>query len=80
MRYLVRVLGGFSIFGIASASSLALPVELAEFRLQNVDNDYFRLVWVTLSESNNYGFEIERSLGRAGFQTHWFCSGHRQFQ
>jgi hypothetical protein len=39
----------------------ALPIQLADFRATAVSSHQVRLDWSTLSETNNYGFEVERS-------------------
>ena len=43
-----------------SASSHPLPIQLSSFAA-SVSSDGVRLTWNTLSEVNNYGFEIQRS-------------------
>jgi hypothetical protein len=45
----------------SSDSTLTLPLELTSF-IGTVSNDYVILKWTTSTESNNYGFAIERSL------------------
>jgi len=40
-----------------------VPVQLASFLARNDDRGNVRLEWVTLSEINNYGFELERRAG-----------------
>jgi hypothetical protein len=42
----------------------ALPVELTTFTA-NVEKNSVNLFWQTATEVNNYGFEIERSVGQA---------------
>jgi len=44
-----------------SVSSMVVPVELALFKAQVKKNDVI-LEWTTASESNNYGFEIHRTI------------------
>jgi len=44
------------------ASDLALPVTMGEFTV-NYDREIAKLEWHTLSENNNRGFEIQRSVG-----------------
>ena len=41
-------------------TTIPLPVELTNFT-SNVENDKVNLKWQTETESNNYGFEVERS-------------------
>jgi photosystem II stability/assembly factor-like uncharacterized protein len=52
----------FSEFAIGSTDSLnPLPVELSSFTAVNKNNQII-LKWRTETESNNYGFEIERKI------------------
>jgi hypothetical protein len=56
-----------------------LPIQLASFTATPLPNARVRLDWVTLSEVNNYGFEIQRKqTGDPEFQTlpNSFVSGH----
>jgi hypothetical protein len=41
----------------------AAPVQLASFTASRVNTNQIRLNWTTVSEVNNYGFEVEKSLG-----------------
>jgi hypothetical protein len=41
---------------------VALPVELASFT-GTVNNNSVLLSWITQTEVNNYGFEVERKAG-----------------
>jgi hypothetical protein len=53
----------------------ALPVELNSFTGKVVQNNII-LDWSTATETNNHGFEIQRSLSSGGFQTIAFINGH----
>lgn len=44
-----------------------LPVELMSFMAKAIDNNAVQLDWVTASEENNLGFEIERSVNGVDF-------------
>ena len=44
----------------------ALPIELAAFTASAVPGTGVRVVWQTLSEINDYGFEVQRSATAAG--------------
>lgn len=44
------------------ASDLALPVAMADFTV-NYNREIAKLEWHTLSENNNRGFEVQRSVG-----------------
>lgn len=53
---------------------LPLPVELSTFTA-TVENKNVKLKWVTVSEKNNNGFEVEKSLNDGDFQKIGFVSG-----
>lgn len=52
----------------------SLPVELVEFRASAIGNDV-ELAWRTASETDNYGFEIQRKTGSSEFQKIGFVVG-----
>jgi hypothetical protein len=57
----------------------ALPIQLSSFIATPLTGGHVRLDWTTLSETNNYGFEIQRKRnGETEFQTvpHSFIPGH----
>ncbi|MEK9135492.1 MAG: T9SS type A sorting domain-containing protein, partial [Bacteroidota bacterium] len=61
------------------ALETALPIQLASFTATPLPNAHVRLDWVTLSEVNNYGFEIQRKRASdPDFQTlpNSFVPGH----
>jgi len=41
----------------------AVPIQLASFTAVVINNHTVRLDWRTISEVNNYGFEVERAVG-----------------
>jgi len=43
-----------------------LPVQLASFTARLAPNNLVHLEWMTVSETNNYGFEVQKRLGTAG--------------
>ena len=53
----------------------ALPVELSSYT-GSVDNNNIVLEWLTSSELNNKGFEIERKVDKGKFEAIGFISGH----
>jgi len=59
-----------------SINSMVVPVELASFKAEVSTRDV-SLTWITVSESNNYGFEIHRKTQQ---ETTWqivdFVQGH----
>ncbi|MCR4438553.1 MAG: T9SS type A sorting domain-containing protein [bacterium] len=60
------------------AGQSALPVELVEFVAAVEQTELatrVRLTWKTASESNNFGFEVQRSPDRSNFQTLAFIPG-----
>jgi hypothetical protein len=44
--------------------SIALPITLADFTWSLLDNRYVQLSWETVSEIDNYGFEVEKARAR----------------
>ena len=52
-----------------------IPVELTSFTASQYNNKV-ELNWITVSEKNNRGFEIERSLDGKQFSTIGFQSGN----
>jgi hypothetical protein len=47
-----------------------LPIQLASFATTSVSQKSVTLAWATLSETNNYGFEVQRSASKTtGFAT-----------
>jgi hypothetical protein len=54
----------FDISNVNFTITTPLPVELSDFQAQEV-KDGIALNWVTLSEKNNQGFHLERSVGNA---------------
>ena len=55
--------------------STALPVELASFSVSVVGNGV-ELNWVTATETNNYGFDVQRSTDEKNFQRVGFVAGN----
>lgn len=51
-------------------AQMLLPIELQTFTAQAQPDGFVRLVWTTLTEVNNYGFEVQRRLaGSPTFKT-----------
>lgn len=76
----VRVAGWDVLFSTSgdtavSITGKAVPVELSLFEA-SLQNEGVQLHWQTASESNNYGFEIERSADNVHFQKVGFVEGH----
>lgn len=53
---------------------LYLPVEMADFKVQK-DGENFVLAWATASETNNAGFDVQRSVNGGSFETIGFREG-----
>lgn len=53
--------GGMGVLPAPTVGQSALPVELIFFSA-GLDEDNVRLNWKTVTETNNYGFEVERRL------------------
>ncbi|MBD3341806.1 MAG: T9SS type A sorting domain-containing protein [Candidatus Lokiarchaeota archaeon] len=56
-------------------SSVPVPVELAQFSAM-LCAEGVKLLWTSYSESNNYGYEVERSKDGHGFKKIAFISGN----
>jgi hypothetical protein len=58
--------------------NIPLPVQLADFTVSVVKQNQVRLDWTTLTETNNYGFEVQKSADGKSFQTipNSFIPGH----
>lgn len=54
--------------------SETLPVEMANFEVQK-DGEKFVLAWATASETNNAGFDVQRSVDGGSFETIGFREG-----
>ncbi len=52
-----------------------IPVELVTFKAERARSGIV-LSWITASESSNYGFEVQRSMNGATWQTIGFVPGH----
>ncbi len=51
----------FSLFQIGGTGTIVLPVELLSFKAQNFENQWINLDWITETEDNAAGFEIQRA-------------------
>jgi hypothetical protein len=72
-------LQGFSGGGAGirvSPGGYALPVELIFLTASPIANDFVRLNWVTASETDNNGFDIERSSDGINFKKIGFVKGN----
>ena len=73
----VNALTSFSRF--TGGQQSALPVQLANFNAVAAGQSRVRLNWSTVSETNNYGFEVQKSARSAeGYETiaNSFVPGH----
>jgi len=67
---------GWGIIDALDALYLGIvPVELTTFSAKFI-NQQVQLTWVTATETNNYGFEIERRDDSSGYETLAFVSGN----
>jgi len=53
-------------FYAASVAGVSLPIQLASFNAATLSKTSAKLNWETLSEINNYGFEVQKSAGSSG--------------
>jgi hypothetical protein len=58
-----------------AAIDVTIPVELTSF-IAEVQNEKVILIWSTATETNNNGFEIQRSFDGKSFVTVGFVTGH----
>lgn len=59
-----------SPFYAGSVGGVALPIQLANFGAVTVSKSAVKLNWTTVSEINNYGFEVQKSADKsAAFQS-----------
>ena len=58
--------------------NVPLPVQLANFTVSAPKQNQARLDWTTLTETNNYGFEVQKSADGKSYQTipNSFIPGH----
>ena len=80
-RFLIRSDGSvtedgwyFDDLNVVLYEAGTIPVELISFTGTLVDNSV-KLEWSTASETNNQGFEIQRSIDDEGYQTITFIEG-----
>ncbi len=59
----------------ADEGSIAVPVELTSFVALTTDNG-IKLEWQTATETNNKGFEVQRSTDKVNFTTLTFVAGN----
>ncbi len=64
-----------AVAGLDTATVTFTPVELATFSSIVVGDKGVKLDWVTTSETNNYGFYVERSVDGELFETIDFVEG-----
>jgi len=72
-----RVFGGLIDLGCYESIQEALPVEFLYFTGEQIDDRVF-LHWATASETNNAGFEVERSANGAYWESLSFVSNSSQ--
>ncbi|MCK5739995.1 hypothetical protein KAH55_12460, partial [bacterium] len=66
--------GGYAMTASQAYTEITTPVELGVFEVFTYKNTV-TVEWATLSESNNYGFEIQRSQNGIGFEPLAFIPG-----
>jgi hypothetical protein len=58
------------------SSDSPLPVELSSFTGKAIDNNKVELNWITKTEVNNYGFDVERKINDGEWNSIGFVEGH----
>jgi hypothetical protein len=61
--------------GLDSGTVSFVPVELASFSSIIIGDNDLKLTWVTVSETNNLGFYVERSNDGVSYETIGFVDG-----
>jgi subtilisin family serine protease len=68
---------GWGIIKALDALNLiTVPVELTSFTANIIENNYVELTWITSTEKNNYGFEVQKKYEGQSYQTIAFISGN----
>jgi hypothetical protein len=67
---------GFYVYARNSTTGNPLPVELINFTATPIDNKYIQLSWSTATETDNSGFQIERSTDGSNYQELGWVDGH----
>ena len=70
-----RITGGIREQFSIKPRLVANPVELSSFSYDLIDAQV-QLAWQTTTETNNYGFEIQKSLDRVNYDRIGFVAGH----
>lgn len=65
----------FRIHGTNANSQTALPIELVSLDAKAINNEFIKVSWVTASETNNAGFELQRSTDGLSFEPITFVNG-----
>jgi hypothetical protein len=68
-----------AFFQFDTKYNVPLPIQLASFAVSVIRNNDVEVTWKTVSETNNYGFEVQRSTrGGDGYQSlpNCFVPGH----
>lgn len=73
VRYLRAATHGRGVYELSI--NTPLPVELTGFTAQTKEDNIF-LKWTTATETDNHGFEIERSVDQGDFMKIGFLPGH----
>lgn len=68
--------GGTAGVGITPYSGITLPVKFINIQAIPVNNSFIKIRWSTLSEINNKGFELFRSIDGIHFEKISFINGH----
>lgn len=65
----------FSVYGVLESDEQIVPVELAYLTYEYTMEQHVQLHWSTLSETNNLGFSIERSVDGQSYAAIGFVEG-----
>ena len=65
----------FRCFTFPAGGCVILPVNFVKIEAKIIDNSYVLIDWSTNAESNNYGFEVERSIDNVNYNSIAFVEG-----
>ncbi|MEL7191151.1 MAG: T9SS type A sorting domain-containing protein [Bacteroidota bacterium] len=66
---------GYGIYFQTYNTNFPFPITLLDFDAIRQDQDYIALTWITASELQNRGFDIEMSFDKQNFETIGFVEG-----
>ena len=68
--------GSYDAFVVHFDANGAIPVELDAFTARHTADNDIQLQWTTTTETNNFGFEVEKMVGHKDWNTEVFIPGN----